>query len=224
MKKTLLVAAVALSALFAGSAAMAQDDAGKLSYNIEVTSNYVWRGVTQANDKAALQGGIDYKKGLFYAGTWLSNVDFTAPHGEKANTEADFYLGLTPTVGNYAFDFGVIYYTYPSADSATVGELKAAVSHPIGKGTIGAALYVPTESLEDPYYEVNASYPLTDKLAISGAIANYEGGYNPVKGTGYTTWNAGLTYSLTSVLSLDVRYSEAENQPNNLYATLKAAF
>jgi len=217
MKKTLLVAAVAISALFAGSAAMAQD-AGSLSYNIAYTSNYVWRGVAQSNNgTGALQGGVDYKKGLFYAGTWLSNVDFKSPSNKQADTEMDLYLGITPTVGNYSFDFGVIYYTYPGAIDANVGELKAAVSHPMGKGTIGAVMYLPTETLQKPYYEVNASYPLTDKLSISGALANYES-------AGYTTSNIGLTYNLTSALSLDLRHSEAEKLPSTTYATLKATF
>lgn len=216
MKKTLLVAAVAISALFAG-AAMAQDDAGSLSYNIELTNNYVWRGVSQNGDGGALQGGVDYKKGIFYAGAWGSNVDFGP---DTANTELDLYMGLTPSAGDFAFDFGIIYYTYPGQCDAcdfNVGELKAAVSHPMGKGTIGAAFYLPSETLEDPYYEVNAAYPITDKWSVSGAMGNYEA-------AGYTTWNAGVAYAINEHLSLDVRYSEASKLPNNLYATLKAAF
>ena len=231
MKKTLLVAAAALGALFAGSAAMAQDS-GSLSYNVAVTNNYVWRGVSQTNGKEALQGGLDYKKGVFYAGTWLSNVSFDAPKsGEHADTEMDLYLGLTPSVGDFAFDFGAIAYTYPQAGSANIGELKAGVSHPMGKGTIGAVMYVPTETLDNPYYEVNASYPLTDKLSISGALANNEankveidGNMNGDYGVKYTTWNAGLTYALTSAVSLDLRYSQAEHMPNYTYVTLKAGF
>ena len=222
MKKTLLVAAVAISALFAGTAAMAQD-AGSLSYNIAYTTDYVWRGIEQsASNSGALQGGIDYKKGTFYAGAWASNVDFLSGKGKQADTELDLYLGLTPTVGNYSFDFGVIYYTYPGASDATFGELKGAVSHPMGKGTIGAALYLPTEQLQDPYYEVNASYPLTDKLSISGALGNYEQ-FN------YTTSNIGLTYALTDKLGLDVRYTSASkgydgSNHNYTMATLKATF
>jgi len=214
MKKTLLVAAVAISALFAGSA-MAQDK-GSLTFNIETTSNYVWRGVSQTSNGAALQGGADYSKGMFYAGTWLSNVDW----GTSTSTEADFYMGVTPKVGDYGFDLGVIYYTYPGhddADAGSVGELKAAVNHPMGKGTIGAAMYLPTESLEDPYYEVNASYPLTSKLSISGAIANYES-------AGYTTQNIGVTYALTDHLGLDLRWSDAEKMKSLFAATLKATF
>ncbi|MFT4075612.1 MAG: TorF family putative porin [Asticcacaulis sp.] len=216
MKKTLLVAAVAISALFAGGAAMAQDDAGSLSYNIAVTSNYVWRGVTQTNNNAALQGGIDYKKGLFYAGAWMSNVDFD--YGDNgADTELDLYLGLTPTAGDFAFDFGAIAYTYPGSGGDVISELKAGVSHPMGKGTIGAVMYLDTDTLEDPYYEVNASYPLTDKWSVSGALGNYEM-------YGYTTKNIGVTYAINKTLGLDLRWADASKQPSTFAATIKASF
>jgi uncharacterized protein (TIGR02001 family) len=218
MKKSLLVAAVALSALFAGSSAMAQDDAGAFSFNIAATNNYVWRGVTQTEDGAAVQGGVDYKKGIFYAGAWGSNVSFAGD--SDTSTEVDLYMGIAPSAGDWNFDFGYIHYMYPNECDAcdyNFGELKAAVSHSMGKGTIGAAMYLPAEDLEDPYYEVNASYPLTDKLSVSGAIGNYEF-YN------YATWNLGATYLLTDNLSLDVRYSEASKLPSNLYATIKVGF
>ena len=215
MKKTLLVAAVAISALFAGGAASAQE-AGTLSYNLAATSNYVWRGVTQTDDNAALQGGIDYKKGTFYVGAWASNVDF-AYGDDKASTEVDLYMGLTPSAGDFNFDFGVIAYTYPGSGGDTIGELKAAVSHSMGKGAIGVALYLPTEELEDPYYEVNASYPITDKWSVSGALGQYEA-------YGYTTKNIGVTYAINSTLGLDLRWADASKQPSTFAATLKAAF
>lgn len=229
MKKSLLVAAVAISALFAGGAAMAQDEAGSVSYNIAVTSDYVWRGISQTDGDAALQGGIDYKKGIFYAGAWASNVDFgkDSTGDDAASTELDLYLGLTPTWGNYSFDFGAIAYTYPGQSKESdfnVGELKAGVSHPMGAGTIGASFYLPTKELEDPYYEINASYPLTDKFSISGAIGNWE-----LEGANYTNANIGVTYAINDTLSLDVRATDASKgydgeQHNYLLATLKAGF
>ncbi len=236
MKKSLLVAAVALGALFAGSAAMAQDASG-LSYNIDVTSNYVWRGVTQTDGKEALQGGVDYKKGSYYVGTWLSNVSFAAPRaGEHADTEVDVYGGIAPSVGDWSFDFGAIAYMYPGASSENYGEVKAGVSHSMGKGTIGTVMYLPIETMNNPYYEINASYPLSDKFSISGAIANNEAnkdeadanfkGNPPLNmGVKYTTYNIGATYNITDALSLDVRYSKAsEGLGQNTFVTLKAGF
>jgi len=236
MKKTILVAAVALSALFAGSAAMA----GDFSYNIGGQSNYVWRGVSQTNNEAALQGGIDYKKGMFYAGGWASNVDFAGTASTHADTEVDLYAGITPTAGDWSFNFGAYFYTYPNARGVTFGELQADVSHSMGKGTIGINTFTPIESLERPYYEIAASYPLTSALSISGALGVCEGDSTNQKAShcngvarGYQTWNAGLTYAVTPALALDLRYSETSMNARavngslaapKVYATLKASF
>jgi len=235
MKKTLLVAAVALGALFAGSAAMA----GDFAYNIGVTSNYIWRGVSQNDDGAALQGGIDYKKGTFYAGTWASAVNWGTGNSH-ADTELDLYAGLAPTVGDWSFNFGAYYYVYPNTSNDTFGEIQADVSHAWGKGTIGINTFTPIETLERPYVEIAASYPLTDKLSISGAIGDCMGDASSAKAShcngvaaGYVTWNGGLTYALTPNLGLDVRYSETSANAKmangvfanpKLFATLKASF
>lgn len=47
------------------------------SANIGAVSNYIWRGTTQTDDGAAIQGGLDvaHESG-FYAGTWASNIDW----------------------------------------------------------------------------------------------------------------------------------------------------
>ncbi|MFT3996220.1 MAG: TorF family putative porin [Asticcacaulis sp.] len=222
MKKLFLAATVAAGVLVAGAASAE----GALSYNIAATNNYIWRGVTQSDKSAAVQAGIDYTNGTFYAGTWGSNVDF----GTDASLELDFYAGVKPTVGNWSFDFGATYYSYPDEDDLNFGELKAGFSHPLGKGTIGAAMYTNWETLEDPYYELNAAYPITDKWSVSGAMGKYEASAGE-----YTTWNVGLGYALTSNLSIDARYwdtgdhalgaTSARNPyKEQIAVTLKAAF
>jgi len=201
--KRLLLAAVAFAAVSAGSAY-----AGDFTYNLDVTSDYVFRGVSQTNAKPAVQGGIDYAKGLFYAGTWASTVDFANGY------EVDLYAGVRPVIGKTSFDFGVVTYQYGETGfNAT--EVKAAVSHPFYKGTIGAAYYGNVDYGSTFYYEVNGSYPLTDKLSVSGAI-----GEQDLTGAKYSTGNIGLTYALTPKWSLDARYSDT-NLPE--IAMLKAA-
>ena len=54
----------------------------EVSMNLGVTSNYMWRGVTQSDDGVAISGGIDYANDNgFYAGVWTGNVDFGASSG-----------------------------------------------------------------------------------------------------------------------------------------------
>ena len=63
----------------------------ELSANIGVTSNYLWRGVTQTDDGAAIQGGIDWSHDSgFYLGTWASNIDWGVG---SSGVEVDFYGG-----------------------------------------------------------------------------------------------------------------------------------
>jgi hypothetical protein len=53
------------------------EDPYSISANIGAVSNYMWRGVTQTQDGAAVQGGLDFShESGFYIGTWASNVDF----------------------------------------------------------------------------------------------------------------------------------------------------
>jgi uncharacterized protein (TIGR02001 family) len=189
--KKLLLAAVAVAAVSAGAA-----HAGDVTYNLDVTSDYVFRGISQTSAKPAVQGGIDYAKGLFYAGTWASSVDFANGY------EVDLYAGVKPVVGKTSFDFGVITYQY-GEKGFNVTEAKAAVSHPFYKGTVGAAFYDNLDYGSTFYYEVNGSYPLTDKLGVSGAV-----GEQAFAGAKYSTGNIGLTYALTPTWSIDARYSD----------------
>jgi uncharacterized protein (TIGR02001 family) len=80
MRKSLITTAVlgalaAPSFVFAADAAPASDFTA--SYNVGLFSQYIFRGLTQTNNKPALQGGFDvsHKSGL-YIGGWSSNVSW----------------------------------------------------------------------------------------------------------------------------------------------------
>ena len=103
MKKSLialaLVSAFAAPA-FAEEAAPASEHT--VTANVMLASNYIFRGISQSQNKPAIQGGFDYShaSGL-YAGTWASNVSWV---GTKDNNsmEWDFYAGYK---GAFADDF-----------------------------------------------------------------------------------------------------------------------
>lgn len=81
------------------------------SANLSATSNYVWRGITQTDDQAAIQGGLDYESDTgLYAGTWMSNVRF----GDVTGYELDLYGGYAGEISDFSYDVGVIYYAFPS--------------------------------------------------------------------------------------------------------------
>ena len=95
------------------------------SFNIGVTSDYVFRGITQSDNDPTMQGGLDLGYGIIYAGAWASGVDFGGTgvpgDGLDAQTEIDWYGGIKPTWNVPHFNTtslstsAVIYYTYPAA-------------------------------------------------------------------------------------------------------------
>jgi len=227
--KIALASAAATVAL--SGAAMAQDSL-KLSYNVGVASDYVFRGVSNTQEDPQIFGGVDAAYGIGYAGVWASNVDFGS---DDPSVEVDLYVGLKPTVGDTALDFGIVYYAYADDKGATPGqysylELKAAASRPIGPVTVGLSMFYspefPFETGKAFYYEVNAALPLMDKLTLSGALGQQE-----IEFSGdYATWNVGLAYAITPNLTADVRYSDTgAHSFGDIYGervavSLKAAF
>ncbi|PIC00115.1 TorF family putative porin [Caulobacter sp. X] len=221
---------LAAASTFALAAGVAQaQDGPKLSYNLGVASDYVFRGVSQTQEDPQVFAGADLSAGKLYAGTWASNVDF----GDKTDAEVDLYAGYKPTVGAATLDLGVIYYGYvgapKGADYGNV-EVKAAASIPAGKGGLGAAVFYSPDSFgaakEAVYYELNGSYPIAAKWTVSGAV-----GRQAYEGSGdYTTWNVGVAYALTDKLSLDLRYHDTDEHGfgktygSRAVASLKAMF
>lgn len=230
MKAMKIALAAAAATVALSGAAMAEEL--KLSYNIGVTSDYVFRGVSQTQEDPAIQGGVDATYGIGYAGVWASNVDFGA---DDPAAEIDLYAGVRPTIGDTSLDLGVLYYGYTKDKGLTPGsysyvELKAAASRAVGPATFGVAAYYspefPGKTGDAIYYEINGAMPVMDKLTLSGALGHQE----IDKAGDYATWNIGLTYAVTEKLGLDVRYSDTdEHGYGKIYGSrvavgLKAAF
>ena len=94
----------------------AEEAESNLTWNLAVTSDYVFRGISQNNRDPALQGGFDYAFGDsgFYTGIWGSNIDFQDRNGP--DVEVDFYVGWNHDFSDqWNGDISVIRYTYYGA-------------------------------------------------------------------------------------------------------------
>lgn len=212
-----------------------------LSANIGLTTEYVFRGVSQTAEHPAVQGGFDATCGIFYAGVWASNLDFggDALAGgtgteDVANIEMDWYAGIKPVTGKITWDLGVIYYSYPgSIDPGGLDlnyvELKVGGSAEIWKdGTFGlTAFYSPDYTLETgPVWTFEAAFSqVLPRIGMFtptfSALIGYQVGddatYNALVGNGddhYTYWNAGLTLGFLEKWSLDLRYWDTNLSSN----------
>ncbi len=143
-----------LAATLLGATTLAQ--AGT-SANIYVVSDYLFRGVTQTNDGAAVQGGLDYEhESGFYAGTWLSTL------GNGAGVEDDIYLGFAGEAGSISYDVGIIRYIYPSLSGVDANEIYAGVDF----GPVGVKYWYETNG-DWSYLEANGSFDMGNDVTLS---------------------------------------------------------
>ena len=121
MRKVLLVSAVC-AAVVAPAAAVAQQPAPPKSpwtatADVNLVSDYRFRGITQTCGRPAVQGGADIAHdGGFFAGTWASNVSGNEYPG--GSLEWDFYGGWNFKLSDdVTIPVGAIHYYYPGANS-----------------------------------------------------------------------------------------------------------
>jgi uncharacterized protein (TIGR02001 family) len=213
-------------ALMASAAATTANAEPTFSGNVALTSDYVFRGVSQSDSEIAIQGGFDVTNDIFYAGAWASSIDFGP--AASGTVEVDVYGGVRPVLGPVTLDFGVIGYLYPGMDEAAgapetdMWEFKAGASITPAEGfTLGGALYyspdftLTTGDESGLYAEINAAFTVSDVISISGAFGSQDvdqAGYYGAAGDSYTTWNIGGTASVAG-FGLDLRYTDTDLDP-----------
>ncbi|OON64503.1 hypothetical protein B0920_14605 [Massilia sp. KIM] len=112
-------AAISLAVLSLASVpgqAQEQPAEHQVSYNVALTSEYRYRGLSQTRLDPALQGGVDYVHGPtgWYVGTWASTIKWTEDLGGDGNVEVDLYAGKRGQLTEgLSYDVGGLYYWYP---------------------------------------------------------------------------------------------------------------
>jgi uncharacterized protein (TIGR02001 family) len=198
----LILAALAVALGLGAAPVRAQEAApaaSPLSFNISVTSDYRYRGISQTRLKPALQGGADYAHGSgFYIGTWASTINWVKDAGGDSNVEIDVYGGFkTEIAAGLVLDVGVLTYIYPSnelstdADTTEVygalsfGPVTAKYSHAV-TDTFGNP-----DSKNSAYFDVTASFDVYEGLMLVPHV-----GHQKIKGP-VGTLASYTDYSLT---------------------------
>lgn len=172
--------------------------------NVGAFSNYMFRGITQTGDDAAVQGGLDYSHASgFYAGAWVSNTNF-------GSYETDLYAGFAGKAGDVAYDVGYIFYGYRDTTKANFSEIYAGLT----VAGLSAKLFFSPEfaNTEDEAFYITTSYPfalsetltLTPQLGYSfGDGVEGQPGPSPETGLFAGVEDSYLNYSLTLAKTLE---------------------
>jgi uncharacterized protein (TIGR02001 family) len=208
MKKTVFALAAILAAGALPTFAFADEPAASpISYNIGAVSDYRYRGISQSKLKPAVQGGVDYAQGPFYAGTWLSTIQWVKDTGKASGTDSgnapvewDLYGGTKGDIikDSLTYDVGVLAYVYlgekfhnVGLSNPDTGEFYGALTYGIltGKVSISATpLFGVPKSKGSQYYDLSANFDLGAGFSLVP-----HAGYQNI--TGDVAKTAGLSYS-----------------------------
>jgi len=180
MKLSTAVLAASLLALAAPAFADEPAPADPLSFNVSVTTDYRYRGISQTRMYPTVQGGADYADPSgFYVGTWLSGIQWIRDAGGKARVEWDFYGGYKTEISQgVTLDVGVLQYEYinnklnPSTNTTeiygavTVGPVTAKYSHSLTN------LFGFADSKGSGYLEIAAALDLGDGYTLTPHVGH----------------------------------------------------
>lgn len=106
-----------------------QAQAVEVSGDITFVSDYAFRGISQTDEAAAIQGGITLAADSgFYLSVWGSSVDF----GGEGTLELDVLLGWSGDIAeDWSADVGIMRYGYPNTEfeGSNFWELYGSVSY-----------------------------------------------------------------------------------------------
>ncbi|NIO43860.1 MAG: hypothetical protein GTO41_29155 [Burkholderiales bacterium] len=217
-----LAAALALPGI-----ASAQDTPLPISANVAFTTDYVFRGISQTNERFAVQGGFDWagESTGIYIGTWASNVDFDS----ETSVELDGYVGWAHSWGDFGVDIGYLHYNYPGESGLNTDEVYAkgiwkwitlAYYYTISDTAFGIA-----DARGSGYFNAALEYTLPMGLTLGGAYGTtmYSGGPAgaPNDAGDYDDYKiyAGLSYT-----GLDFQLAWTDTDIDNPVATQKDRF
>lgn len=249
MKKSLLAIAV-LSTLgssfaFADEAAAPAAQAADakappytIAYNVGLFSQYIFRGLTQTQNKLAVQGGVDFTHSNgFYAGAWGSNVSWledarsadvssSSPVGglgyDNSSLELDLYGGYRGTVKEVGYDIGLLQYVYPGtpvtgAARAETTEVYGSLSYKWVTAKLSVAVsdkvFANRDASGTYYADLTANYPLTDTITVTAHVGRqeYSGSPSGVSNDAYysyTDWKLGASKVIAEGVTVGGYYTD----------------
>ncbi len=153
-----------------------------LSGNFDITTNYMFRGISNSNNLPAFQGGLTYtflKSGI-YLNIWGSNIDQPDSQGNTGTLEIDTIAGIANDIGDhFHYDINIDRYNYPKS-SLSYNEFIANAQFYFLTAQLGYSTNVYNSHGNGTYYNIGATSPIPPKyifklndVTISGGLGHY---------------------------------------------------
>jgi len=202
----------------------------QLTANVGLSSDYRFRGISQSNNGAAVQGGIDYahSSGL-YLGNWNSSISSAWKGSDSSGAQSNLYAGWKKDVyKGLTVDVGSHNYFFLGKDNSTDSRFNTQELYAgVGYGPVSLKY---SQSLSN-YFGINNSVGTTymqadvkqslglvsSSLKDLSVVAHY--GQTKIANNsnfGYNDINAGVSYALAKGWDMGVRYYTNTSSSNAL--------
>ncbi|MGI9301292.1 MAG: TorF family putative porin [Gammaproteobacteria bacterium] len=182
-----------------------------------LTTDYVFRGISQTREHPALQAGLDYEHATgVFAGVWGSNVEFDARQdpNRSRDFELDIYGGFRRSLGtDWLADFTVARYTYPDSSPAQKYDYTDLLLGLHYRERVAVNVAYTDDAFgfhrQGIAYELSSQYPIVAGFLASGGVGYYD--LDLSRGSDYTHWTLGLSRSVGR-FTLDLSYHDTDSR------------
>jgi uncharacterized protein (TIGR02001 family) len=203
---------------------------GTWSASIGATTDYIFRGVSQTYDSAAVQLGGNYQNSLgWFVGAWGSNVD-PYPHA-GGSAELDLYAGVTRPIGaDFSARLAYTHYTYLddprpahygydeiSISAAYLDRIAATLS--FQPDTTGYSNFGYADHHASGAFELTGRWPIWRDLSVTAGVGYYD--LERLFGVSYWAGNTGASYVYRR-LTLELNHYFADGTVRRLYSDQSA--
>ena len=221
-----------IAGLLASGAAFAQEEGEEegphsFSGTMWVTSDYVFRGVSQSQERPAFQAAFDYEHASgFYAGVWGSSVDFipedALPEEEDdADIEIDTYVGWSWEFGDgFNADLQLIRYIYPSTNEGfdyDYNELIGKVGWNWVTFMVGYSNDVFNSDESGIYYNAAGEWELPGEFTLNAGLGYYD--LDDALGDSYVDYTVGVSKTWGH-FTVALAYFDTDSSGEDLYGTI----
>ena len=192
---------------------------GVISGNVQMVTDYAFRGVSQTRESYALQGGLNWNHDSgFFAGFWGSRINFGG--GDDSYMEQDYFVGYGGAVGRLSYDVSAWYFYYPRNGALNYYEYVANAGYDLGFMSLKLGfLYSPDylAAVDDAIY-VSSGFELPLPLELPGGLSltldaniGLTKAQDPIlSDDDYADWNVGLILGLPRGMNVSLRYVDTD--------------
>lgn len=200
-------------------------EAQEFTFHGALTSDYVYRGVSNSDEGAALQLGVDMSTEIgFFAGVWASTTDITTGNRSRnRDREVDYYVGYVRYFDNdWSASLSVNRYTYPGA----TGDVNYDYNEFSGIVGFDGRVWLELDYTDSVFghdaaaynIEILANWPLPFDLLLATGVGYFD--VSRFAASDYSHWQVGISRSLAWA-TFDIRYHDTDDvptrvSPNNL--------